>query len=169
MAEIYTTMENRVDFVIERLYRGSVMNHRSFLLLDKIDVTARCATPVSLYYISLSKILELRQRCPILNENIKNIEDELVDKENAVALDYIITKKTKHAGLERDEHSELYRNHLTVQLKNAVMHHIVKYREFRRVPKLRDILMMAIEKKKKEMQAARKKQQSLLLDARPND
>jgi hypothetical protein len=38
------------------------------------------------------------------------------------------------------------------------MHHIIKYREFRRVPKLKDILMMAIEKKKREMQAARKKQ-----------
>lgn len=57
MVEIYTTMENGVDFVIERLYRGSVMNHRSFLLLDRIDVAARCATPVSLYYIGLPKIL----------------------------------------------------------------------------------------------------------------
>lgn len=47
-----------------------------------------------------------------------------------------------------------------------VMHHIIKYREFRRVPKLKDILMMAINKKKKEMQAARKKQQSFLLDQR---
>ena len=26
MVEIYTTMENGVDFVIERLYRGSVIN-----------------------------------------------------------------------------------------------------------------------------------------------
>jgi len=51
MVEIYTTMEGGVDFVIERLYRGSVMNHRSFLFLDRIDVCARCATPVSLYYI----------------------------------------------------------------------------------------------------------------------
>ena len=33
------------------------------------------------------------------------------------------------------------------------MLHIVKYREFRRVPKLKDILMMAIDNKKKEMQA----------------
>ncbi len=51
-----------------------------------------------------------------------------------------------------------------MKLKNAVMYHIVKYREFRRVPKLKDILLMAIEKKKKEMHAARKKQQNMLLD-----
>lgn len=67
MVEIYTTMENGVDFVIERLYRGSVINQTSFLLLDKIDVAARCATPVSLYYISLQKILEFRQRYPGLD------------------------------------------------------------------------------------------------------
>ena len=57
----------------------------------------------------------------------------------------------------RPEHVELYRNELTVKLKNAVMFHIIKYREFRRIPKIKDILLMAIEKKKKEMQAARKK------------
>lgn len=89
----------------------------------------------------------------------------MVDKENAVALDYIISKKkAKHGEHPRSDAVETYRNVLTVQLKNAVMHHIVKYREFRRVPKLKDILMMAIEKKKKEMQAARKKQQNMLLD-----
>jgi hypothetical protein len=44
------------------------------------------------------------------------------------------------------------------------MTHIVKHREFRRVPKLKDILLLAISKKKKEMQAARKKQQNILLD-----
>ncbi len=57
---------------------------------------------------------------------------------------------------------EQYRNNLTVQLKNAVMFHVVKYREFKRVPKFKDILMQIIEKKKKEMQAARKKQNNML-------
>jgi len=42
MVEIYTTMDNGVTFVIERLYRGSVINHRSFITEDKIDVNARC-------------------------------------------------------------------------------------------------------------------------------
>ena len=56
MVEIYTTMDNGVDFIIERLYRGALINHRSFLLRDKIDVCARCATSVSLYTISLEKI-----------------------------------------------------------------------------------------------------------------
>lgn len=78
----------------------------------------------------------------------------MVDRENAVALDYIISKKKPKKGEKiRSPELEFYRNSLTVTLKNAVMHHIVKYREFRRVPKLKDILTMAIDKKKKEMQA----------------
>ena len=34
MVEIFTHMDTGVDFVIERLYRGSVINQRSFLLRD---------------------------------------------------------------------------------------------------------------------------------------
>ena len=75
MVEIYTTMDNGVDFIIERLYRGSVLNHRSFLLKDKLDICARCATPVSLYSITLDRILEIREKSSILDEQIKAIED----------------------------------------------------------------------------------------------
>ena len=62
MVEIYTTMDNGIDLVLERLYRGSVMNHQSFLLEDQIDVYARCATPVSVYYITLEKFNEIRSK-----------------------------------------------------------------------------------------------------------
>jgi len=30
------------EFLIERLYRGSIVNHNSFLLNDGIDTNARC-------------------------------------------------------------------------------------------------------------------------------
>jgi len=56
MVEIYTAMDNGIDFIIERLYRGSVINHRSFLLNDNIDVIARCATQVSLYCLPFEKM-----------------------------------------------------------------------------------------------------------------
>ena len=65
------------------------------------------------------------------------MEDELVGKDNAIALDYIISKRKALTSLDQaqqnlftlsDQHSH-YRNALTVSLKNAVMFHIVKYRE----------------------------------------
>lgn len=52
MIEIYTTMDNGSEFSIERLFRGSVINHHSFLIEDKIDVNARCKTPSTLFFIN---------------------------------------------------------------------------------------------------------------------
>lgn len=142
MVEIYTIMDNEITFILEKLYRGSVINNKSFLLQDSIDVYAKTATTVGLYYISLEKFNSIRLKSAELNEQIGAIEDLLVDKENAVALDYVISKKKSQ--LKRPEAFEQYRNSLTVQLKNAAMYYIVKYREERRIPKFKDIMMMAI-------------------------
>ncbi len=75
MIEIYTVMDNGVIFILERLYRGSVINHRSFLLQDSIDICARCATPVSVYYITLDKFAEIRHKSQELHEQVAAIED----------------------------------------------------------------------------------------------
>ena len=74
MVEIYTTMDNGVEFVIERLYRGSVINHRSFITEDKIDVSARCQMPVTLFYILWEKMIAIKEECPVLSKKIDNIE-----------------------------------------------------------------------------------------------
>lgn len=70
MVEVYTTMDNGVEFVIERLYRGSVINHRSFISEDKIDVNARCQMPVTLFYILWDKMKKITEECPILQKKI---------------------------------------------------------------------------------------------------
>jgi len=40
--EIMVKIENQ-PLVIERLYRGSIVNHRSFLIADKSDIDCKCA------------------------------------------------------------------------------------------------------------------------------
>jgi CRP-like cAMP-binding protein len=92
MVEIYTTMDNGVEFVIERLYRGSVINHRSFITEDKIDVNARCQMPVTLFYILKDKMTEIKNECPVLEAKIDAINAQLTNKDNAIALDYIISR-----------------------------------------------------------------------------
>lgn len=44
------------EFVIEKLYRGSVVNHHSFLMNDGIDTDAICRTAVSYFYINIDKV-----------------------------------------------------------------------------------------------------------------
>lgn len=92
MVEVYTTMDNGVEFVIERLYRGSVINHRSFITDDKIDVNARCYMPVTLFYIQWDKMKEIKCSCSILSKHIDAIEMMMINKDNPIALDYIISR-----------------------------------------------------------------------------
>ena len=41
------------EFLIERLERGSIINHNSFLMNDGIDTNAWCRTSVSVYYLTI--------------------------------------------------------------------------------------------------------------------
>ena len=160
MVEIYTTMDNGVEFVIERLYRGSVINHRSFITEDKIDVTARCQMPVTLFYILWEKMQQIKDNCPVLSKKIDSIEVMLINKDNPIALDYIISRDATvlRNNKKRNRKEQSHRDKLTVKLKNAVMFYIVKTRILKRIPNFNEILNMAISKKKREMQAARRKQ-----------
>lgn len=166
MVEIYTQMDNGVDFVIERLYRGSVINHRSFITEDKIDVNARCQMPVTLFYITWNKMSEIKESSPKLAERIEDVEFKLVNKDNPIALDYIISRDATvlRKNKQRSRKEQIYRDGLTVKLKNAVMVYIVKTRMLKRIPNFNEILNMAINKKRREMQAARRKQQEFDLD-----
>jgi hypothetical protein len=169
MVEVYTSMDNGVEFVIERLYRGSVINHRSFIIEDKIDISARCQMPVTLFYILWDKMVDIKDSCPVLTSKIDAVELALINKENPIALDYIISRdlskqhsSPKKKKIKRSE--EIRRDVLTVKLKNAVMYHICKLRILKRIPNFNEILNLAIQKKKREMAAARRKQQEFDLD-----
>lgn len=176
VVEIFTTMDNGVEFVIERLFRGSVMNHNSFITLDKIDVNARCQSSVTLFYILWDKMTEIKESCETLAKNIDDIEHSIVNRDNPIALDYIISRDPKATVLnkqkkkkngpkqkfpsidhlpQRDQQS--YRDRLTVKLKNAVMFHIVKSRVLKRIPNFSEILNLAIQKNRKKLQADRRK------------
>lgn len=59
--EIITNIDGH-DLVIERLYRGSIINYRSFLLEDISDVTGRCATAVTLFYLTNDTLQKIRMK-----------------------------------------------------------------------------------------------------------
>lgn len=60
VVEIEHTVEEE-PFVIERLTRGCVLNHRSFLLADENDTNAKCATTVSVYALEFDDFDMIRQ------------------------------------------------------------------------------------------------------------
>lgn len=112
---------------------------------------------VSMYYIKIEDLGSIRERDPIVDSKINQIEESMVYRDNAVAIDYIISNPKKQKRDTRPVKLIERRNELTHVLKNAVMFYIGKNREKRKKPNLSDILFAAVEKKKREMQAARKK------------
>ena len=50
--EIVTYFGDGTRFILEKLFRGSIINHNSFLLDDPIDTDAICKKPVTCFVIS---------------------------------------------------------------------------------------------------------------------
>ena len=53
--EIMHTVENE-PFVIEKLYRESILNNHSFLLADENDANAKCSTTVSAFVLDIEDL-----------------------------------------------------------------------------------------------------------------
>jgi len=85
------------EFIIERLYRGSIVNHNSFLLNDGIDTNAKCKDTVSIYYIDIETIKQLRSKYIAFDTSLENQERLLVKPGvKEPALDYIIQDPYSH-------------------------------------------------------------------------
>ena len=96
---------------------------------------------------------QIKDECPVLSKKIDNIEIQLLNKDNPIALDYIISRDSTvlKNNKKRSRKEQALRDKLTVKLKNAVMFYIVKTRILKRIPNFNEILNMAINKKKREM------------------
>jgi CRP-like cAMP-binding protein len=77
-------------FVIEKLTRGCVINHRSFILADDNDTNAKCGTTVTLYAIDFDDFNAIRQNHEDLDSEVIKIEQYLLNLPNQIALDYIL-------------------------------------------------------------------------------
>lgn len=67
ICEISVQIENQ-NFTIERLYRGSVINHRSFLIADTSDISCKCSQTMTLFYLTYNQIKRLRMKSSKLDQ-----------------------------------------------------------------------------------------------------
>lgn len=91
LVEIVHKMDKGQEFVIERLYRHSVINQNSFILNDGIDTDAKCKTVVTVYLMDIETVKKLRKKHLSLDRALTEIEQVLIyDNNEEPALDYII-------------------------------------------------------------------------------
>ena len=56
--EVLTTFESN-DFIMDKLGRGTVLNHRNFFKKETIEVTYRCANDCTIYSLDAESLEEI--------------------------------------------------------------------------------------------------------------
>jgi CRP-like cAMP-binding protein len=158
--QIQTTMEKGQTFVIEKLFRGSIINHNSVLMSDAMDTDAYCKTNVHCFVISLEQINFLRQKYTEFDYALDKAERHLVSGDRREpAIDYIIQDTVMQRHYKQDVKSldlihnykeEQRRRRLTLFLKNAILQVWLEVKEQRSIPNMEDIIRGLSEKSKQQ-------------------
>ena len=65
--EVYTEFEEK-EFVIERLFKGSIVNYRTFFMEERGSVNLRFAAPSILKVLSKEKMNQITEKHPQLGQ-----------------------------------------------------------------------------------------------------
>ena len=133
------------QFVIERLGRGSIINHRSFMLEDDADTDFRCLTAVSCFELSAEKLQIIKDRKEDMRAAYTLVEQEVLKPEFPLALDYIMHN---NCDQKQEYDSQLYKNHLRVKLKNAIMQTWSQVKSDKRPPSMNELIEEMLKAKK---------------------
>lgn len=92
--EIVTYDDFKRPFIIERLGRGAIINHRSFLLKDEADTDFKCSTTMSAFVLSYEAMKKIKHRRQDFKNEYLKVKKEVLASE-PIALDYIFMVESK--------------------------------------------------------------------------
>ena len=149
--EIAVKYDNRVEegvFVIERLTKGAIINHRSFLLKDDADTDFKCLTAVSCYTLDYQKMKAIKAKRADLQKAKSEVKKEVFSSELPLALDYIIHCNPNQTDAAYQE--KIQSNQFRVMFKNTVMQTWSEIKKANQKPSLKDMINELIKKKRDE-------------------
>ena len=94
MIEVYTEFEKK-EFVIERLFKGSIVNYRTFFMEERGSVNLRFAAPSVLKVLSKEKMNVITERHPHLGTVFNKYKLKIVKDSKAIPLDYVMALPKK--------------------------------------------------------------------------
>jgi len=127
LVELFRKLKNpALDFVVERLGRGSILNPNLFLLEDRVKVSAIAVGTLSVLVLSNSKLQYFRKKNEkgSINIALSKVEKELIGINRVPYLDFSIPSVSP---------TEL-------KLKNAVLEVICGIQEKQRKPSFLSII-----------------------------
>ena len=93
LVELSTTMDNGTEFIIETVGRGVALNAITFLLEDKLNITARCHTTVTFFVINKANFTKIISQDDSLKKYIKSYLDRIIEEEKSYDMDITCVKK----------------------------------------------------------------------------
>jgi CRP-like cAMP-binding protein len=138
IVEFYTHFEGS-EFVLERLYPGSLYNFRTFFMEDLMYVNARCQTNVALLEISKESIEGIMNSHDDFKRKMLSYQNQILKFEKTYPLDYLVAVPKEFQ--ENNIYSEVALKRDNA-FKNAIMRRIIEIRMEKLKPKLSDLLKM---------------------------
>lgn len=92
LVELVTTMDNGTEFIIETVGRGVALNSRTFLLEDKLNLSARCGTTVTFFVIDKANFTKIILLDTVLKKRIREYLDAIIEEEKSFDLDITCVK-----------------------------------------------------------------------------
>ena len=133
--EVYTEYEGN-EFILERLERGSIVNHNLILIDDIMRVSIRSGNEITwLAILTEEKLFEIARDNRFFERKISFYLDNLLRHGKSVVLDYLPSSwgKTKK--------QMTLKNNRTM-LKNIVCNKILEIKDRKTKPKLGDLLKL---------------------------
>ena len=161
--EIYTKTDEGHDFVLEKLFRGSIINYRVFFLKEESKVYYKFGRNSIVSILPIDIMNDIYPRHPILKKQFLNFQKSTIAQEKTFILDYIMNLPKHLRREDQDQQKQTLALKLENLLKNVVMQKLSEIRAVRDKPSLKDMINDYLKKqqKKDERAAVRIKEQVL--------
>lgn len=138
IVEFYTHFEG-AEFVLERLYPGSIYNFRTFFMEDLMTVNARCQTNVTLFELNKGTIEGIMNKHEDFKRKMLSYQNQILKFGRAYPLDYLVSVPKEFQGDKIYSEEALKRDNA---FKNAIMRRVLEIRLEKLKPKFSDLLKM---------------------------
>ena len=152
--EIETKCDD-IDFTLEKLFRGSVINYRTFFMEEDGQVYYKFGKNSILFTLTYEKMEELCKKHEDLNKKFHKFKQQTIMREKPFPLDYIM-ELPKHLK-EKTKHMNDFSKRLELEnrLKNIVIRMMVDIRAAKAKPSLKDMINQYLKKKAEKDERAR--------------
>lgn len=154
IVEVQVTIEGH-PLSIERLFRGSIINHNAFLIGDYCDVSGHCVDTLTIFFLPYPVMDKIRMRHPDLSVEIDKVREKSNNAGIPFIVDYIIGKNAISA--KKTTKVAERRAMLACRMKNLALYLLAKVKASLNKASFREVLMNVIATKKAEIQRERKK------------